>query len=136
MAQQLNPYITFNGNCAEAMDFYASVLGGTPDVSTFREFGMEADGVMHASLDTPAGFHLFASDFVEGMGEPLQQGNNLQVSISGDDSDALRGYWEGLSDGSQVLMPLERQPWGDDYGLLVDRFGVQWHVNIAGDGQA
>ena len=132
MAQQLNPYITFNGNCAEAMGFYASVFGGEPQVMSFRDSGMDADGVMHAALDTPAGFHIFASDTLEGMGQPLQQGNNLQISLSGDEADALRGYWDGLGDGGQVVMPLERQMWGDDYGLVVDKFGVQWHVNIVG----
>lgn len=136
MAQQLNPYITFDGNCAEAMEFYASALGGTPSVMTFRDSGMDADGVMHASLDTPAGFHLFASDTLAGMGEPLQRGNNLQISLSGDDADALRGYWDALGAGGQVVVPLERQMWGDDYGLLVDRYGIQWHVNIAGSPQA
>lgn len=131
MAQQLNPYLTFDGTCAEAMAFYASVLGGEPQVMTFRDSGMDAEGVMHAALESPAGFHLYASDALEGMGEPLQRGNNLQISISGDEADALRGYWAGLSEGGQVLVPLERQMWGDDYGLLVDRYGVQWHLNIA-----
>lgn len=135
MSQQLNPYLTFEGNCAEAMDFYASVLGGTPTVNTFRESGMEADGVMHAALETPSGFHLFASDTMEGMG-PVQHGNNVQISLSGDDAEALRSYWEGLSQGGQVLVPLERQMWGDDYGLVIDRFGIQWHVNIAGEPQS
>mgnify|MGYP003379256812 FL=1 len=86
----------------------------------------------HAGLPPPAGFPIFASDPLEGMGQPLQQGNNLQISLSGDEADALRGYWDGLGDGGQVVMPLERQMWGDDYGLVVDKFGVQWHVNIAG----
>lgn len=131
MAQQLNPYLTFDGRCAEAMSFYASVLGGEPQVMTFRDSGMDADGVMHAALESPAGFHLFASDALEGMGEPLQQGNNVQVSLSGDEAEALRGYWAGLSEGGQVLVPLERQMWGDEYGLLVDRYGIQWHLNIA-----
>lgn len=130
MAQQLNPYITFDGNCAEALAFYASVFGGEPSVSMFREFGMEIDGVMHASLDTPAGFHLFGSDNFEGMG-PLTVGNNLQISLSGDDADALRGYWDGLAEGGNVVMPLARQMWGDDYGMMADKFGVLWHVNIA-----
>lgn len=134
MAQQLNPYLTFDGTCAEAMDFYASVLGGTPQVMTFRDSGMDADGVMHAALETPAGFHLFASDAVEGMGDALRPGNNVQVSISGDESDALRGYWSGLGEGGQVLVPLEQQMWGAEYGLLVDRYGVQWHVNIGSAG--
>lgn len=130
MAQQLNPYITFDGNCAQAMDFYAAALGGTVESTTFRESGMDADGVMHASLDTPAGFHIFASDTVPGM--EFSRGTNVQVSISGDEAEQMRGYWDALADGGHVLMPLERQMWGDDYGLLADRYGVLWHVNIAG----
>ena len=132
MAQQLNPYLTFDGTCTEAMAFYAQALGGTVEAMSFRDSGMDVDGVMHASLETPAGFHLFASDLAPGMGMDLTVGNNVQVSISGDDASALRGYWDALAEGGQVLMPLERQMWGDDYGLLVDRFGIQWHVNIAG----
>lgn len=132
MTMQLNPYITFDGNCDEAMRFYASVLGGTLNVMTFRDSGMDADGVMHAALETPAGFQLFASDTVEGMPQAHQPGNNLQISLSGDEPDTLRGYWDGLSDGAEVVMPLEKQMWGDHYGLLTDRFGIQWHVNISG----
>jgi PhnB protein len=132
MAQQLNPYITFDGNCAEAMAFYAAVLGGTVQTMTFRDAGMDADGVMHAALQTPSGFHLYASDTADEMSSPYTVGNNVQVSLSGDQSDTLRGYWEGLSEGAQIVMPMERQMWGDEYGLLVDRFGILWHVNIAG----
>ena len=134
MAQQLNPYLTFPGTCAEAMEFYAHALGGVPQVSTFSEYGMDVEGVMHAALETPAGFHLFASDTFEGMGGPLEMGNNLQISISGDaaDAEAMRGYWEALRDGGEVLEPLQRQMWGDDYGMLVDKYGIRWHVNIAG----
>ncbi|MFV0458365.1 MAG: VOC family protein [Actinomycetales bacterium] len=132
MAQQLNPYITFNGNCAEAMDFYAHALGGTVQKMTFRESGLDADGIMHAALETPAGFHIFASDTAEGMGMSYQEGTNVQISLSGDEGISLRGYWEELAEGGEVIMPLQRQMWGDDYGLLKDRFGILWHVNIAG----
>lgn len=132
MAQQLNPYITFDGNCAEAMEFYAAALGGAVQKMSFRDAGMDADGVMHANLETPSGFHLFASDTAPGMGVEHTVGNNVQISLSGNEADALRGYWNALSEGGQVIMPLERQMWGDDYGLLVDRFGISWHVNIAG----
>lgn len=131
MSQQLNPYITFNGDCAEAMDFYAHASGGTVESMSFRDSGIDVDGVMHAALETPAGFHLFASDNAPGMGS-YTVGNNVQVSISGDDGASLRGYWSALSEGGQVMMPLERQMWGDDYGMLTDRFGILWHVNIAG----
>lgn len=136
MAQQLNPYITFPGTAAEAMAFYGEVLGGTPQVMTFRESGMDVDGVMHAALETPAGFHIFASDSAEAMGMEYNPGNNVQVSLSGDDADALRGYWDGLAAGGTVIHPLEPQMWGDVYGQLVDKFGIQWHVNIAGTASA
>ncbi|MBK7722604.1 MAG: VOC family protein [Austwickia sp.] len=132
MAQQLNPYITFDGNCAEAMAFYAAVLGGTVQTMTFRDAGMDEDGVMHAALATPTGFHLYASDTAGEMSAPYTVGNNVQVSLSGDEAEALRGYWEALSDGADIIMPMERQMWGDEYGLLSDRFGILWHVNIAG----
>ena len=69
MAQQLNPYITFNGDCAEAMAFYGEVFGAEPQVSSFRDSGMDIDGVMHASVSAPNGFNIFASDFAEGMGD-------------------------------------------------------------------
>lgn len=131
MAQQVNPYITFDGNCADAMTFYAVALGGTLQISTFRESGMDIDGVMHAAVSTESGMHLFASDTAEGMGE-YQPGTNVQISLSGDDADALRGQWEALVNGGQIVMPLERQMWGDDYGQLVDKFRILWHVNIAG----
>ena len=132
MAQQLNPYITFPGNCAEAMTFYGEVLGGEPQLATFRDSGMDMDGIMHASLDTDAGFHLFACDHVDGMGD-YDHGTNVQISLSGDHAEALHGYWAGLSEGGQVIIPLQKQMWGDEYGQLVDRFGIIWHVNIAGD---
>lgn len=131
MAQQLNAYITFKGNCAEAMEFYAAALGGTVQSMTFRDSGMDADGVMHSNVVTPTGFHIFASDTMAGMPEVVV-GDNIQLSLSGDEDEALRGYWDALGEGGQVIMPLEKQMWGDVYGQLVDRFGIRWHVNIGG----
>ena len=69
-----------------------------------------------------------ASDSPPGM--ELQAGNNIAVSLSGDDADDLRGYWEKLSTGGNVQMPLEKQIWGDTFGMCTDRFGLQWLVNI------
>lgn len=134
MASRLNPYLNFDGTTRQAMEFYHSVLGGDLTINTFGDFGDPsapgADGVMHASLETPAGFTLFASDMPPGM--PIATGNNFSVSLSGDDADALRGYWEGLSEGGQVTMPLERQMWGDEFGMVIDKFGTPWMVNIMG----
>jgi PhnB protein len=133
MASKLNPYLNFENTAREAMEFYRSVLGGDLTVNTFGEYGDEGpgkDGVMHAQLETPSGFTLMASDAPPGM--PLDTGSQVSISLSGDDSDALRGYWDKLSEGAQVTMPLEKQMWGDEFGMLTDRFGMQWMVNIAG----
>jgi PhnB protein len=136
MAAQLNPYLTFNGTTREAMTYYQQVLGGDLTISTFGEFGQEgegSDGVMHSQLETPDGFTLMASDTGPGMGE-VSAGSTFTISLSGDD-EALRRYWDGLADGGTVTMPLEKQMWGDEFGMLTDRFGVPWMVNI-GSGSA
>lgn len=132
MASRLNPYIRFNGSARQAMEFYASVLGGNLDVKTFGEFGMagtpQENQVMHSQLETPSGFTLMASDTPPGM--DYSPGNTITVSLSGDDADDLRGYFAKLSEGATVTVPLEKQMWGDEYGSLTDKFGVEWMVNI------
>lgn len=134
MGTRLNPYIGFKDTARPAMEFYRSVFGGELNVSTFREFGdsgPNADHVMHAQLETPSGYTIMASDTPDGM--PYHPGASITVSLSGDDSDELRGYWEKLADGGTVSTPLEKQMWGDEFGMLTDRFGIGWVVNIAGD---
>ena len=137
MATKLNPYLNFPGTAREAMELYESVFGGTSTVMTFADAGADdvpnPDHVMHASLETPSGFTLMASDMPPGM--DVQPGNNLNVSLSGDDGDELRRYWQGLSADGTITMPLEKQMWGDEFGACTDRFGVSWMVNIAGDAQ-
>ena len=136
MATRLNPYLTFDGDAREAMETYQRVLGGELTISTFAELGgggedgPPADGVMHAMLETPDGFTLMASDTPPGM--TLTRGDDVSISLSGEDGDTLRRWWEQLADGGTITMPLERQMWGDDFGMLTDRFGVHWMVNIAG----
>lgn len=133
MASRLNPYLSFAGNAREAMDFYKGVFGGNLTLNTFGEFGAQdspdADKIMHGTLETDRGLTLMAADTPEGM--DYNPGNTITVSLSGDDADELRGYWEQLSGGGTVAMPLERQVWGDEFGMCVDRFGVPWMVNIA-----
>ena len=135
MASRLNPYLAFNGTAREAMEFYKSALGGELTLSTFGEFGapegVDPNGVMHAQLETPSGFTVMASDTMSGQPAPDQ--SSISVSLSGDDADELRGYWDKLSEGGTVTMPLERQMWGDEFGMLTDRFGTSWMVNIAGE---
>jgi PhnB protein len=69
-----------------------------------------------------------ASDAAPGMEH--RPGTNITVSLSGDDADELRGYWDSLSGSGTVMMPLEKQTWGDEFGMCVDRFGIPWMVNI------
>ncbi|CCH78765.1 conserved hypothetical protein [Nostocoides japonicum T1-X7] len=134
MASKLNPYVQFTDNAREALTFYAGVLGGEPTISTFGEFGAQDESyaglVMHGQLETPAGFTIMASDTPPGM--ERSEGSSITISLSGDDAEALRGYFAGLSEGGTVGMPLEKQMWGDEFGQLTDKFGIGWLVNIAG----
>jgi PhnB protein len=132
MPSRLNPYVAFDGNAREAMEYYRDIFGGELTVSTFGEFGNDdpslADKTMHAQLETDRGFTLMASDTPPQMEH--RPGNNITISLSGDDDGDLRKYWERLSDGGTVMMPLEKQAWGDEFGMLADRFGIPWMVNI------
>ncbi len=132
MTSRLNPYLNFKDNARQAMEFYSSVFGGNLTVNTFGEFGApggpQADKVMHAMLETDSGFTLMASDLPpETEHEP---GRNIAISLSGDDADELRGYWDRLTEGGAITMPLEKQMWGDEFGMCVDQFGIPWMVNI------
>jgi PhnB protein len=133
MTSRLNPYINFEDNARQAMEFYKGVFGGDLVVNTFAELGApdspDADKVMHSQLETDSGFTLMASDTPTGM--QRNRGDTISISLSGDDADRLRGYWEQLSDGGSVTMPLEKQVWGDEFGMCVDRFGIHWLVNIS-----
>ena len=135
MSSRLNPYITYDGNARSAMEFYESVFGGTLTLHTFGELGGEpgpdADKIMHGMLETASGFTLMGADTPPGM--EYAPGNNIAVSLSGEDADELRGYWAKLSDGGSVSVPLEKQMWGDEFGMVIDKFGVPWMVNIAGE---
>ena len=133
MASRLNPYISFDGTAREAMEAYKEALGGELSVNTFGDFGEAPPGyedkVMHSQLETPSGFTLMASDTPPGM--PFQPGTNISVSLSGDDEGELRGYFDKLAENGQVTMALEKQMWGDVFGMVTDRFGITWMVNIA-----
>jgi PhnB protein len=135
MSSRLNPYISFQDNAKDAMEFYRDVFGGELNVSTFGEYGQSdpgvADRVMHAQLETDRGFTLMASDTPPGMDRT--EGTNISISLSGDDEAELRGYFDKLSAGGEVGMPLEKQVWGDYFGDCTDKFGIKWLVNIAGE---
>jgi PhnB protein len=133
MNPTLTPYLNFNGNTAEAMRFYQSILGGELTMQTFGEAHMantpeEKDRIIHAALKNDA-LSFMASD-----GHPSQQvkfGDNIHMSITGPDNDKLTEIFNKLAQGGKVDMPLAKQFWGDTFGMLTDKFGVHWMVNIA-----
>ncbi|QCW51142.1 VOC family protein [Nocardioides dongxiaopingii] len=132
MSTRLNPYLMFRGQAEEAMTFYQSVLGGVLDVNTYAQFGgggvpeAEQGQVMHSQLTTNDTVVLMGSDAPSTMPGQVTNGT---VSISGDDLETIRGWFEALAEGGSVDLPFEEAPWGDHFGQVTDRFGVQWMFN-------
>jgi len=130
---QLNPYLNFNGDTRAAMDFYHHVLGGKLDLQTFGESPMETrdeqkDMIIHALLQGDD-FTIMASDSPD-PGQPVTNGESVHLSLMGTDRAALTDVFNGLAEGGQVTMPLAEQFWGDTFGMLTDRFGIHWMVNV------
>lgn len=129
----LNPYIHLNGNAREAMEFYKSVFGGKLDMSTFKEANLSQDPsddnkIMHAMLVTENGLTIMASDTPKHM--EYKPGVSISISLSGDENDVITGYWEKLSEGATITAPFAKAPWGDTFGMLTDKFGIEWLVDI------
>ena len=134
MPVRLSPYLSFRDEARAAMEFYHSVFGGELTLSTFGDFHasenpVEAEKIMHGHL-VAAGLDLMGADTPNEL--PYEAGTNFAVSLSGapEDEATLRGYWEALAEDGDVTLPLEPSPWGDVFGMLTDRFGVQWMVDI------
>ncbi len=133
MKTTLNPYLGFRNNAREAMEFYKKVFGGKLTMSTFKEFHAsqnpaEDNKIMHSMLEAENGIAFMASDTPEQM--EYRPGNNMSMSLSGDNDAELTAYFEKLSAGGKVTMKLEKAPWGDKFGMLIDKFGIQWMVDI------
>lgn len=135
MSALLNPYLSFRDTAKQAMEFYHSVFGGELSLNTFGEFHAsedvaEQEKIMHGMLTAQNGLVLMGADTPNGM--QLNVGDNISVSLSGADEAELTGYWNKLSDGADVTMPLGSAPWGATFGMLTDKFGINWMVNIGG----
>ena len=136
MPVQLTPYLSFRDEARAAMEFYHSVFGGDLTLSTFGDFHasespVEAEKIMHGQLVAGA-LTLMGADTPNEM--PYEAGTNFAVSLSGgpEDEPTLREYWEALADDGEVTVPLEPSPWGDVFGMCVDRFGTPWMVGAEG----
>ena len=132
MSVELDPYLNFRDETREAMEFYRGVFGGELRMMTFKEYQAsqdpsEDDKIMHAQLEA-GDLRLMAADTPNSM--EYRPGTNFSLSLSGEDEATLRGYFEKLQEGGKVTMPLEKAAWGDTFGMLIDRFGVSWLVNV------
>ena len=135
---ELNTYLTFDGNCREAFEFYRSVFGGEfQDFQTFADIPPDVPmeiaeedkaRVMHVSLPIGSSI-LMGSDSAPAFGPPVQVGNNFSVAIEADSRESCDALCAKLSAGGNVIMPPQEQFWGAYFGQWVDRFGVQWMVN-------
>jgi PhnB protein len=135
MRSTLNPYLSFRDNARAAMEFYQTVFGGKLTMNTFKEFPASQDPsednkIMHSVLEVENGITFMASDTPSNM--EYRPGRNMSMSLSGDNAAELTAYYEKLSAGGTIGMPLEKAPWGDTFGMLTDKFGVSWLVNISG----
>jgi PhnB protein len=132
----VNPYLNFNGNTSTVMKFYQSVLGGDLTMQTFGEAKMaedpkDKDLIVHAALKSGS-VVIMASDTLPSM--PATAGSNFRLSLQGQDAKSLTDVFNKLSQDGEVEMPLAKQFWGDTFGMLTDKFGIHWMVNI-GSGQ-
>jgi PhnB protein len=137
---KLHSYLNFAGKAQEAFDFYKSVFGGEfSSVVRFKDFPMEGvtfdkddeDKIMHIGLPIGDDNILMASDVLESFGRPLVEGNNVYVSVHPTSRQDAGRIFNALSEGAEVETPIADQAWGDYYGALKDRFGVQWMVNYS-----
>jgi PhnB protein len=134
MQSKLTPYLNFRNNTREVMAFYQNVLGGKLTMNTYKEFGVSQDpsednNIMHSLLETENGMTLMAADAPISM--DLKMGTNISITLSGDNEEELTRFYNMLSAGGTVVEPLAKAPWGDSFGMLVDKFGINWMVNIS-----
>ncbi|MBA3680029.1 MAG: VOC family protein [Bacteroidetes bacterium] len=133
------PYLTFKDNCEEAFNFYRSVFGGKFDyVGRFSEMppadgqtvpAEEGNKIMHISLPISKETTLMGSDSSEAFGHASIIGNNFSISISAKSEKEANRLYSGLAAGGKSTMPMQKTFWGSYYGMLTDKYGVQWMVS-------
>jgi PhnB protein len=136
----VNVYLTFNGNCMEAFNFYQSVFGGEfPYVGRFKDMPKEGgnpglpeddEKIMHITLPISKETVLMGSDISSEWVSTFNHGNNFSISITTDSKEKADHFFNGLSAGGRVTMPMGKMFWGDYFGMFTDRFGIAWMVSF------
>ena len=133
----INPYLNFKGTTEEAFNFYKAIFGGefitlqrfkdTPESDKVAEADKEK--IMHIALPVGKGNVLMGTDAVDGMGSALVEGNNFHLSINAENEGETARIFHALSEGGNVTVPLNFMSWGAYFGMVTDKFGIQWMVN-------
>lgn len=134
-----NTYLNFNGNCEDAFNFYKSVFGGEftyigrfgemPESEDYKVAEADKNKVMHVSLPIGSSI-LMGSDCGGDWAPTFKQGNNFSVSVSADSKEEADKIFNSLSAGGQITMPLENTFWGDYFGMLTDKYGINWMMSF------
>lgn len=138
--KSVNPYLNFAGNTEEAFQFYQSVFGGQLEILRFRDFGentmgipeADLDKVAHAALPLGADNILMGTDVLESLGQKLSVGNNTYIALETDTRVETEELFDKLTEGGAVEMPLQEVTWAECYGIVRDKFDVQWMFTYAG----
>ncbi len=134
----VSPYINFPGHTLEAFQYYQSIFGGELRVARFKDMaGMQApehvaDKVANAQLTLIDGATLMGSDAIEGFGPPAKYGNTFSIALETSSADETEKLFGKLADGGEVTMPLQATEWAERFGMLKDKYGVQWMLNFTG----
>ncbi|MBL7712805.1 MAG: VOC family protein [Chitinophagaceae bacterium] len=136
----VNVYLTFNGDCAQAFDFYKSVFGGEfsysgkfkdmPPVEGQTMSAEDGEKIMHVSLPVSKETTLMGSDTGGEWSSGFKQGNNFSISVTAQSKDEADRLFNGLSEGGQVTMPMNKTFWGDYFGMCTDKFGISWMMSF------
>lgn len=128
----VEPYLFFKGNARVALEFYQSIFGGEIESMTYQDMlipapeGFTEENLMHASLKG-GDVALMASDTEKAS----EKATKVSISLGGDDEEKLTRFFNALSEGVDVQFPLKKESWGDTFGMLTDKFGIEWMVNIS-----
>lgn len=137
----INPYIHFNGNAEEAFTLYKSVFGGEfTRLVRFKDmnfegapnFEKEADKIMHIALPIGKNSILMGSDTPEMLGKHNEMETRSKICVYAESKDEAKQLFEGLATEGQIEMPIEDSPWGTYFGMLRDKFGIEWMVEFDG----
>lgn len=126
------PYLTFNGNAAEALDFYSNALNGevvyrqTYGESPMESSGAQKDKIMHASFKA-GDLQFMVSDSMHG--QSVNAGSNLSLSLNFNDAEEMNKTFAALSEGGKVTMELQDTFWNARFGMLQDKYGFSWMFN-------